>query len=176
MQSKPFLKIWLLSTTNNNNGQQPNFRNFFDCINYHLCKISSQIIQWKFFCSLWFPWNELSMCSSPGVSYCDMLQNDMFYRTQEHHRNFIPLFISLWNDLADPLVDGWDWRVVSTGPMFFYWPELLAPFLSSTFLPFSSFFRYWSCGTGASEWSVINRSLPALHFWTYLIVIVEMVK
>ena len=35
----------------------------------------------------------------------------------------------------------WDWRVSRTGPMLFYWPELLYPYYSlQLFFPFSSFF------------------------------------
>ena len=43
----------------------------------------------------------------------------------------------------------WDWQVSRAGPMFFYWPKLLYPFLSSTIFPFL-FFRSigWYCGAG----------------------------
>ena len=34
----------------------------------------------------------------------------------------------------------WDWQVLRTGLMFFYWPKLLDPFLSCTVFPFSAFF------------------------------------
>ena len=43
----------------------------------------------------------------------------------------------------------WEWRVSRAGPMLFYWPKLLYPFLSSTIFPFL-FFLYigWYCGAG----------------------------
>ena len=41
------------------NGQQPNFRNDFVCIHYHLCEISSQIIE----CKIFAPYDFLEMNS-----------------------------------------------------------------------------------------------------------------
>ena len=43
----------------------------------------------------------------------------------------------------------WDWRVLRSGPMFFYWPRLLAPFhvfYYFHFLFFLSFGWYWRAG------------------------------
>ena len=36
----------------------------------------------------------------------------------------------------------WDWRVLRGGPMLFYWPRLLAPFLFSPVFPSSSSFLW----------------------------------
>ena len=48
-------------------------------------------------------------------------------RTSQYHRIFVSLSVSLWNDLADPVFDVWDWLVWRAGPMFFNWPKLLYP-------------------------------------------------
>ena len=48
-------------------------------------------------------------------------------RTSKYRRTFVPLSVSLWNDLADSV---WDLRVSREGPMFFYWPKLLYPYYS----------------------------------------------
>ena len=58
-------------------------------------------------------------------------------RTSQYHSIFIPLSESLWNDLADPVFEVWDWRDLRAGP-FFYWPKLLGPLLSYCF-PFFFF-------------------------------------
>ena len=58
-------------------------------------------------------------------------------RTLQYSRTFIPFSVSLWNDLANPVL--WDWRVSRAGPMLLYWPKLLYPFYSLLlFFPFSS--------------------------------------
>ena len=48
-------------------------------------------------------------------------------RTSQYHRTFIPLPVSLWNDLGDPVFDGVGWWVSRAGPMPFYWPNCLLP-------------------------------------------------
>ena len=40
-------------------------------------------------------------------------------RTSQYNRTFIPLSVSLWNDLATPNSMVWDWRVSSAGQCFF---------------------------------------------------------
>ena len=47
-------------------------------------------------------------------------------RTSQYRRTFVPVSMSLWNDLADPVFDGVDWRVSRAGQMLFYWPKLLS--------------------------------------------------
>ena len=61
-------------------------------------------------------------------------------RTSQYRMNFIPLSVSLWNDLADPVFDGVGLAGVRSGPMLFYWPKLLVPLLSLLFFSFYSFF------------------------------------
>ena len=51
-----------------------------------------------------------------------------YCRTSEYSRSFIPLSVSLWNDLSDLIFDGWDWWVSRAGPMPFYWPICSLPF------------------------------------------------
>ena len=47
-------------------------------------------------------------------------------RTSQCRRTFIPLSVSLWNNLDDPVFDGVDCQVSNAGPMPFYWPRSLS--------------------------------------------------
>ena len=61
-------------------------------------------------------------------------------RTSQYSRTFIPLSVSLRNDLITPYLMVWDWRVSRAGPMLLYWPKLLYPNYSLLlFFPFFSF-------------------------------------
>ena len=44
-------------------------------------------------------------------------------RASQYRRTFIPLSVSLWNDLVDPYLMVWDWWVSRAGPMPFCWPS-----------------------------------------------------
>ena len=44
-------------------------------------------------------------------------------RTSQYRRTFIPLSVSLWNDLVDPYLMVWDQLVSRAGPMPFCWPS-----------------------------------------------------
>ena len=57
-------------------------------------------------------------------------------------RTFIPLSVSLWNGLDDPVFDGVGLSGFKSRPMPFYWPNCSFPFVSSTVFPFSSFFLW----------------------------------
>ena len=46
-------------------------------------------------------------------------------RTSQHRRTFISLSVFLWNDLATPYSNVWDWRVSRAGLVLSYWPKLL---------------------------------------------------
>ena len=60
-------------------------------------------------------------------------------RTSEYRRTFIPLSVSLRNDLAGPVFDGVGLAGFKSRPMLFYWPVLLYPYYSLLlFFPFSS--------------------------------------
>ena len=61
-------------------------------------------------------------------------------RTSQYRRTFIPLTVSLWNDLVGPYLMVWDWRVSRAGPMPFCSPScsLLFVFNYFPFLFFSS--------------------------------------
>ena len=50
-----------------------------------------------------------------------------------------PLSMSLWNDLSDPVFDGVGLAGSRARTMYFYWPQLLYHFLSSTVFPFLLF-------------------------------------
>ena len=73
-------------------------------------------------------------------------------RTLQYSRTFIPFSVSLWNDLANPLFDGVAQAKFLNNNNNNNWPMLLAPFLSSTVLPFSSFFQCVGIlGLGSSD-------------------------
>ena len=70
-------------------------------------------------------------------------------KTSQYRRTFIPLSVSLWNDLiVTPCSMVWDWRVSRAGPMPFYWPAARSLFVSCCLpsLFFHSVGRY--CGVG----------------------------
>ena len=50
------------------------------------------------------------------------------YRTSQYIRTFVPLSVSLWNYLANPVFDGVNWLVSREGPMLLCWPKLLYPY------------------------------------------------
>ena len=67
----------------------------------------------------------------------------------------------------------WDWRVAKAGPMLFYWPKLLCPFLSSIIFFFLFFLSIgWYCVAGVFL-LILGRSLSPshLHCWPLLIII-----
>ena len=69
--------------------------------------------------------------------------------TLQYSRTFIPLSVSLLNDLLTPYSMVWDWRVSRAGPMLFYWPKLLFPYYSLLLFPFLIFLSIgWYCGAG----------------------------
>ena len=41
----------------------------------------------------------------------------------QYRRTFIPISVSLWNDLVAPYLMVWDWRVSIARPMPFCWPS-----------------------------------------------------
>ena len=62
------------------------------------------------------------------------------FRSSPYRRTFIPLSLSLWNDLADPVFDGVELADFKSRPMLFYWPKLFYPYYSLLlFFNFSSF-------------------------------------
>ena len=71
-------------------------------------------------------------------------------RTSQYRMTFVPLSVSLWNDLADPVFDGLDCQVSRAGPMLFHSPKLLCPYHSLLlFLTFSSScLKVGCCGAG----------------------------
>ena len=60
-------------------------------------------------------------------------------RTSQYGRTFIPLSVSLWNDLVDPVFDGVGLAGFKSKSNAFLLALLLSPFLSSPIFPFSSF-------------------------------------
>ena len=69
------------------------------------------------------------------------------------------LSVSMWNDFVDPVFDGMGLTgFKSKANVFFYWPKLLAPFLSSTVFHFLYFSKGWKCGARALDWYIGCKS------------------
>ena len=72
----------------------------------------------------------------------------------------------------------WDWRVSRAEPMLFYWPSCSLPFVSSCF----HFLFFHSIGLVMLGWGLrtdrvlINRSLPALHYQPFLIIMIIIIE
>ena len=85
-------------------------------------------------------------------------------RTSQYHRTFIPLSVSLWNDLVDPYSMVWDWRVSRAGPMPFCWPSCSLLFCLQLF-SLSLLFLYrlvvWGCSLRTDRVS-ISLSRPCI--------------
>ena len=69
------------------------------------------------------------------------------FRTSQYRRTFIPLSVSLWNALVDPVFDGVGLAGFKSSSNAFLLAQLLSPFLSSTIFPFFSSIG-WQCGAG----------------------------
>ena len=70
-------------------------------------------------------------------------------RTSQYRMTFIPLSVSLWNDLVDPVFDGVGLRVSRAGPMRFCWPSCSLLFCVLNYFPFLFFSSIgWQCGAG----------------------------
>ena len=106
-------------------------------------------------------------------------------RTSQYRRAFVPLSVSLWNDLISPVFDGvgmagfknppfknpgfknpplWEWRVSNAFLLTF-------SFLSSTILSFSSFHGLiaWGCCLWTDR---VFSPLPSLHNGLQLIILI----
>ena len=70
----------------------------------------------------------------------------------------MPLSVSLWNDLGDPVFDCVGLAGFKSKANVFYWPMLPAPFLCPTVFPFSFFFYrlvLWDWGLRAGRVLVV---------------------
>ena len=82
-------------------------------------------------------------------------------RTSQYRRTFVPLSVSLWNNLSDPVFDG----VVAGSraeTMISYWHDLLFLFCLLLFINFLTSMG-WLCGVGVFGLIECSHSLPALH-------------
>ena len=82
--------------------------------------------------------------------------------TSQYRRTFILLSVSLWNDLSDPVFDGVGLAGFKSSANPFLFACLLAPFLSPTYFPFSSFILWlvlW-CGGLRTDRALIALSQP----------------
>ena len=83
-------------------------------------------------------------------------------RTSQYRRTFIPLSVSLWNDLVTPYSMVRDWRVPRIGIMTFYWPCCSLPYCLLLFfvsLPSFYWLVLWGWGLRTDK-SVIALSQP----------------
>ena len=71
-------------------------------------------------------------------------------RTSEYRRTFVPLSVSLWNDLGCPALMVFHWPILRAEPILSSWPNLLFLFVSYYFLFF--FLPWVGCvGLGSSD-------------------------
>ena len=68
-------------------------------------------------------------------------------RTSQYRRTSVPLSVSLWNDLSDPVFDAVGLRVLRAQPMLSCWHDLLFLFRLLLFYLFL-FSMGWLCGVG----------------------------
>ena len=89
-----------------------------------------------------------ALCAYPGYTRCFDLTSVYLcassLQTSQYHRTFIPLSVSLWNDLVDPVFDDVGLAGFKSMSNAFLLALLLSPFLSSTIFSFSSFPLYSS--------------------------------
>ena len=72
--------------------------------------------------------------------------------TSHNRRNFIPLSVSLWNDVGDPIFDSVELAGFKSRANTFLLANLLAPCLSPAVFPFSSFIlRVGIVGLGSTD-------------------------
>ena len=85
-------------------------------------------------------------------------------RTSQYRKTFISLWVSLWNDPADHVIDDVRLAGFKSRVNAFYWPKLLYPFSSSNIFRFLFFLSIgWYCGAGIF-WLTGCRSLsPSLN-------------
>ena len=93
-------------------------------------------------------------------------------RTSQYRRTFIPMSVSLWNDLSDPMFDGVGRAGFKSKPMPFYRPSCSLTFCLLLFsLSLLSFYGLvlwgWSLRTDR-----VLIALPALHYQPFLIIII----
>ena len=74
------------------------------------------------------------------------------WRTSQYSKTFIIFSVSLWNNLSDPVLMLWNWRVSRAGPMSLHWPSCSLLFcLLLVSLSLLSFYGLVLCGLGSSD-------------------------
>ena len=84
-------------------------------------------------------------------------------RTSQYSRTFIPLSVSLWNDLANPVFNGVGLTGFKRGPMLFYWPKMLYPYYSLLLL-LLLLKKVGSARLGESDIHPISPKTPAPQY------------
>ena len=82
-------------------------------------------------------------------------------RTSQYHRSFVPLSVSLWNDLSDPVFDGVGLAGFKIRANAFLLASSALSFLSPTGLSFSSLHGLvvWVCGLSTDRVSSLSPGL-----------------
>ena len=81
-------------------------------------------------------------------------------RTSQYRRSFLPLSVSLWNDLGDPVFDGVGMAGFKSRDNVFLLAGSALSFLAPTVLSFSSFHGFVVWGWGLWTDSVLTISRP----------------
>ena len=109
----------------------------FKCDIAHLCSVAVICTLYKSMCN---PIHH-HCCALPvpyvpvQVTRDDLIAHRYTYapprcRTSQHRKTFISISVSLRNDLANPVFDGVGLVGLKAVSTLFYWPKMLAPFLS----------------------------------------------
>ena len=96
-------------------------------------------------------------------------------RISQYRRTFVPLSVSLWNDLIVTLcLIVWDWLVSRAEPMLSCWHDLL--FLKCLLLFYLLLLSMgWLCGVGVFGLIECSHSLQALRSGLQIIIIIIMI-
>ena len=92
-------------------------------------------------------------------------------RSSQCRRSFVPLSVSLWNDLSDPVFDGVGLAGFKSRANAFLWHDMLVLWCLLLFyllLPSMG----WLCGVGVFGLIECSHSLPNLHSGLQIIIII----
>ena len=118
----------------------------FECDLEHRRSVAVLCMLYKIRCNLMHPlYGTLPVpCVAARVTCGAVIAHRYTYapprcRTSQYGRTFIPLSVSLWNDLSDPVFDGVGLAGFKSRANAFLLAQLLPPFLSSPVFSFASF-------------------------------------
>ena len=118
-----------------------------DLWQYYVCCTRSGVTR----CTLFMVLFLCRMCRCGFTRRCDRTSVHLCTSSQ-YRRTFIPLSVSLWNDLSDPVFDGVGLAGFKSRANAFLLAKLLAHFLSPPVFPFFSFILWVGVmGLGSSD-------------------------